>query len=159
MTALAVTALLAWLYLVALHGGFWRDGERLPPARPAAFPPVAAVVPARDEAGFVAASVGSLLAQDYPGPFRVVLVDDGSTDGTAAIARTLAGADRLTGPGRRPPSAGLGRQTLGGAPGRCRHPRRARFSSRMPTSCTIRGMCPPWSPRPNAVAWTWSARW
>ncbi len=96
MTALAVVALLAWLYLVALHGGFWHDGERLSASRPAACPPVAAVVPARDEAGFVAASVGSLLAQDYPGPFRVVLVDDGSTDGTTAAARALPGADRLT---------------------------------------------------------------
>jgi hopene-associated glycosyltransferase HpnB len=96
MTVLAVLALLAWLYLAALHGGFWRDGERLSAASPATFPPVAAVVPARDEAGFVAASVGSLLAQDYPGRFRVVLVDDASTDDTAAAARTLGGAGRLT---------------------------------------------------------------
>ena len=96
MTALALLSLLAWVYLAACHGGFWRDGERLAAARPAAFPPVAAVVPARDEAGCVAAGVGSLLAQDYPGPFRVVLVDDGSTDGTAAIARALPGAERLT---------------------------------------------------------------
>ncbi|MFC7553903.1 glycosyltransferase [Pseudoroseomonas wenyumeiae] len=47
-----------------------------------------AVVPARDEADVIARSVGSLLQQDYPGPFRVVLVDDGSTDGTAAAAGT-----------------------------------------------------------------------
>lgn len=96
MTALALLSLLAWLYLAVLHGGFWRDGARLAAARPTAFPPVAAVVPARDEAGCVAASVGSLLGQDYPGPFRVVLVDDGSTDATAAIARALPGAERLT---------------------------------------------------------------
>ncbi len=96
MTALALLALLAWVYLAAFHGGFWRDGERLSAARPDAFPPVAAVVPARDEAGCVAASIGSLLAQDYAGPFRVVLVDDGSSDGTAAIARALPGAERLT---------------------------------------------------------------
>lgn len=57
--------------------------------------PVAVVVPARDEAAHVAASVGSLLAQDYPGPLRVVLVDDGSSDGTGDIARGLGG-ERLT---------------------------------------------------------------
>ena len=101
MAALALLSLLAWIYLAAWHGGFWRDGERLSAARPIVFPPVAAppvaaVVPARDEAALVAASVGSLLSQDYPGPFRVVLVDDGSTDGTAAIARALPGAERLT---------------------------------------------------------------
>jgi hopene-associated glycosyltransferase HpnB len=96
MTALAALALLAWLYLAAFRGGFWRDGERLWPAYPAAAPAVAAVVPGRDEADTVAASIGSLLGQDYPGAFRVVLVDDGSTDATAAIARALPGAERLT---------------------------------------------------------------
>jgi hopene-associated glycosyltransferase HpnB len=96
MTALAAFSLLAWLYLAAFRGGFWRDGARLSAARPVTSPPVAAVVPARDEADTIAASLGSLLAQDYPGPFRVVLVDDGSTDGTAARARALPGADRLT---------------------------------------------------------------
>jgi len=96
MTALAAISLLVWLYLAAFHGGFWRDGERLVPARPAHAPTVAAVVPARDEAEGIAASIGSLLGQDYPGAFRVVLVDDGSTDATAAIARALPGAGRLT---------------------------------------------------------------
>lgn len=55
------------------------------------------MVPARDEAEVVARSVGSLLAQNYDGPFRVVLVDDGSSDGTAEIAAAQAGAAaRLT---------------------------------------------------------------
>ena len=45
-------------------------------AEPAAWPAVVAVVPARDEADVIARSVGSLLAQDYPGAFRVILVDD-----------------------------------------------------------------------------------
>jgi hopene-associated glycosyltransferase HpnB len=63
---------------------------------PVLTPPVAIVVPARDEAAGIAQAIGSLLAQDYPGPFRVVLVDDNSTDATAAIARALPGAERLT---------------------------------------------------------------
>ncbi|MCW3473724.1 glycosyltransferase [Limobrevibacterium gyesilva] len=97
MTALAWLALLAWVYLVFLHGRFWQAGPTLAPARPRHAPPVAVVVPARDEADVIARSIGSLLAQDYPGPFRVVLVDDNSTDGTAAIARALPGATgRLT---------------------------------------------------------------
>jgi hopene-associated glycosyltransferase HpnB len=57
---------------------------------------VVAVVPARDEAELIARSLGSLLAQDYPGAFHVVLVDDQSSDGTGEIARALAGAERLT---------------------------------------------------------------
>ena len=53
---------------------------------PAEFPDVDIVVPARDEAHTIGAAIGSLLAQDYAGRFRVILVDDNSTDGTAALA-------------------------------------------------------------------------
>ena len=93
-----LVALLVWLVLVLGRGGFWlcreRDDRDQPPA-PARWPSVVAVVPARDEADVIARSIGSLLAQDYPGPFRVVLVDDGSTDGTAEAARAAPGAERL----------------------------------------------------------------
>jgi hopene-associated glycosyltransferase HpnB len=58
------------------------------------WPDVVAVVPARDEADVIARSIGSLVAQDYPGRFRVILVDDSSSDGTGDIARAL-GSDRL----------------------------------------------------------------
>jgi hopene-associated glycosyltransferase HpnB len=50
---------------------------------------VTAVVPARDEGDVVAETIASLVAQDYPGQFRIVLVDDHSSDGTGAIARGL----------------------------------------------------------------------
>jgi hopene-associated glycosyltransferase HpnB len=52
-----------------------------------------AVVPARNEADHIAASVGSLLGQDYRGPWSVVLVDDDSEDGTAEAARRAAKGD------------------------------------------------------------------
>ncbi|WP_458093787.1 glycosyltransferase [Roseomonas sp. WA12] len=91
---LGLVALAIWAVLLLARGGFWlardRDDRNEPPA-PAAWPAVVAVVPARNEADVIAASIGSLMRQDYPGPFRVVLVDDGSTDGTAAAARGVAG--------------------------------------------------------------------
>ena len=95
MSWLAALALLVWVWLLAGHGRFWQAGPVLDPAPPLTFagaeaPPVAVVVPARDEAAHVAASLGSLLAQDYPGTLRVILVDDGSTDGTGARARAIA---------------------------------------------------------------------
>lgn len=97
---MSLLSLLAWLYLGLLHGRFWQRGPILQPVAPGATPGMApevtVVVPARDEAEHIAASIASLLAQDYPGPFRVVLVDDNSTDGTADIARALPGAERLT---------------------------------------------------------------
>jgi hopene-associated glycosyltransferase HpnB len=96
---LAVAALVVWLYLIAARGRFWLSAERdgSGPA-PAAWPDVIAVIPARNEAEGVGDTVGSLLRQNYPGNFSVVLVDDQSTDGTADVARLAAGdaANRLT---------------------------------------------------------------
>jgi hopene-associated glycosyltransferase HpnB len=102
---IASIALLAWLYLLMFNKGFWRltehDSRFVPPG--AAVPQgtrVIAVVPARDEAEVIRASVSSLLQQDFPGRLEIVLVDDESTDGTGDIARAraaeLGAAGRLT---------------------------------------------------------------
>ncbi len=89
---IAFLALIIWLYLYFLHGKFWQSGPELPPATPAECPDVDIVIPARDEAQTIGPVVASLLAQNYPGKFRVILVDDNSTDGTAEQARNAAGA-------------------------------------------------------------------
>ena len=81
-----------WLKLVLGQGGFWRerpDDRQGVWAPERVWPSVVAVVPARNEADVIATSIGSLLAQTYPGPFEIILVDDQSTDGTAEIARGL----------------------------------------------------------------------
>ncbi|MCX5126489.1 glycosyltransferase [Streptomyces sp. NBC_00347] len=89
----ACASLVVWLWLTLGQGMFWRTDTRLPARHaPARWPSVAIVVPARDEAGVLPHSLPSLLAQDYPGEAEVVLVDDGSTDGTAGLARRLADA-------------------------------------------------------------------
>jgi hopene-associated glycosyltransferase HpnB len=89
MTTLAALALLIWLYLLLAHGRFWHSEPELTPSRPDAAPAVAVVVPARDEAPLIEQSLRSLLAQDYAGPLRVIVVDDASRDGTGAIARGI----------------------------------------------------------------------
>jgi chlorobactene glucosyltransferase len=59
------------------------------------WPRVAVIVPARDEADVVRACIAGLLAQDYPAErLSICLVDDGSRDGTSAIALAAAGGDR-----------------------------------------------------------------
>lgn len=96
---IAATSVAVWLYLIAARGSFWLSAERDGSGpTPAAWPDVIAVVPARNEAEGVGDTVGSLLRQNYPGKFSVVLVDDQSTDGTADVARRTAGddAERLT---------------------------------------------------------------
>jgi hopene-associated glycosyltransferase HpnB len=111
---IAAIVLATWLYLIAARGGFWRAAERddvaALPERTAQWPAVSAVVPARDEAETVGETVASLLRQNYPGAFNVVLVDDQSRDGTARIARnaaaTLGAGDRLDIISGRPLPAG-----------------------------------------------------
>ena len=118
LVAAATLAAAAWVYLLCGHGGFWRTDCRLPrPSADAAgvpgevgwrqagaalaagpdgapqaggWPSVVAVIPARDEAAILPETLPSLLAQEYPGTLSVVLVDDGSSDGTAATAESLA---------------------------------------------------------------------
>jgi len=83
---IVLLSLLVWIYLIFLHGRFWESGPELAPAKPLTAPDVDIIVPARDEAGLIGRVIASLLAQDYPGAFRVILVDDNSADGTAAAA-------------------------------------------------------------------------
>jgi hopene-associated glycosyltransferase HpnB len=95
VTALGLLVLAIWLVLVFARANFWRCRDRddlSQPPEPKEWPAIVAVVPARDEARVIATSIDSLLAQDYPGEFHILLVDDLSGDGTARIARERAAA-------------------------------------------------------------------
>jgi hopene-associated glycosyltransferase HpnB len=86
MMIVTLLALSIWVYLVCAHGRFWSSTPELPPALPAELPDIDIIIPARDEAQTIGPVIASLLAQDYTGRFRIILVDDNSTDGTAATA-------------------------------------------------------------------------
>ncbi len=62
----------------------------------AALPRLSVVVPCRDEAVRLPAVIAALAAQDHP-DLEIVVIDDGSTDGTADIARRELAARRPTG--------------------------------------------------------------
>ncbi len=94
---LALLSLCVWLYLFFGHGRFWSSGPQLPAASPVQTPDIDVIVPARDEAATIAPVIASLLAQGYTGRFRVILVDDNSTDGTAALAGRAANLEVLSG--------------------------------------------------------------
>jgi len=88
----SLAALIVWISLILGRGGFWRADQKLDMSvvRRSEAGPLVAVVPARNEVHTIGMTVRSLLRQDYPGPLSVVVVDDNSTDGTAAAARAAA---------------------------------------------------------------------
>ena len=105
MTAVALLTTCIWVYMLFLRGFFWRvavpttSSPTVSLARPRP-DSVVAVIPARNEAPDIGQTVRALLAQDYLGEVRIIVVDDHSTDGTADIARRAAAAvgasDRVT---------------------------------------------------------------
>jgi hopene-associated glycosyltransferase HpnB len=103
---LALISSLIWLYLFFAHGRFWQSGPELAPAIPQDPPDVDIIVPARDEAETIRPVIASLLSQDYPGNFRVILVDDNSTDGTAALAGTAPNLNVIYGEPKPPEWSG-----------------------------------------------------
>lgn len=97
LLALAVLCAAIWVGLLFFHGRFWQKGPILAPATPdqiistadGSAPAVTIVVPARDEAESIEVALSSLMAQDYPGPLSIILVNDRSADNTGPLARAL----------------------------------------------------------------------
>ncbi|MGO9559039.1 MAG: glycosyltransferase, partial [Acidimicrobiales bacterium] len=92
LAILGLASLALFVAIVVARGWFWLPGPVLP-ARSGyqgkEWPGVVAVVPARDEADLLGETLATLAAQDYRGRWRVVLVDDNSTDGTGELARKI----------------------------------------------------------------------
>jgi hopene-associated glycosyltransferase HpnB len=100
LIAAGVLTLLIWTYLVFGRGGFWRIPPAMPPLQQEAAEhesssavnplQIAVIIPARNEADVVDRVVGSLLRQSGQSAIHIFLVDDGSTDSTAQVARATA---------------------------------------------------------------------
>ena len=98
MVAVAVAALTRAGTAVAVAGALhaWRNARllRVPPVDPPPVAePVAVLLPVRDEEHRVEPCLRALLAQTGVRDLRILVLDDGSTDGTADVVRRVAGAD------------------------------------------------------------------
>lgn len=92
LLTIALLSLVIWLFLLFFWGGFWLADRKLEPPTTSlkSYPSVCAIVPARNEADVLPISLRSLLTQDYPGIFSIILVDDRSTDETTNVAQNTA---------------------------------------------------------------------
>jgi chlorobactene glucosyltransferase len=95
ITALAglSTLLLSGMLIIAVHN--YKRFPRLTKAsgtKPMDLPPVSILVPARNEAAHIASLVTALRSQAYP-EFELIILDDHSCDGTAALAAAAAAGD------------------------------------------------------------------
>jgi len=80
--------------LVGFASAHQRRARRLRARRPVRHEPgyrpdVSVVIPAYNEAAGIAATIRSMVRSRYRGRIEIIVVDDGSSDGTAAIARDL----------------------------------------------------------------------
>lgn len=93
LTLLAWLIALTWLWkVIAATLGLPRVPNLLEPKHnlsPAGSPSITVIVPARNEATDIAATLHSLLAQDCPN-LHIIAIDDRSTDQTGAIIDTIA---------------------------------------------------------------------
>jgi hopene-associated glycosyltransferase HpnB len=106
MIYICIVTLGIWMYLIVAHGQFWRSSPELRPAIPEAYPEVDIVIPARDEEATIGPVIASLLRQDYAGAYRIILVDDNSTDATAERAGRAANLEIIRGSAKPPGWAG-----------------------------------------------------
>ena len=111
-TAVAVGSALACA-IVAHTAVNLRHLRRPDPQAPPVDEPVTVLIPARDEERHLEATLRSVLAQTGVPARAVLVLDDGSTDGTAAIAQRIAADDdRVTvlhGADAPPPPGWLGK--------------------------------------------------
>ncbi|MGY1707056.1 glycosyltransferase [Geodermatophilus sp. SYSU D00697] len=83
--------------------------HRPPSSPPPVRRPVTVVLPVRDEEAQVGGCLAAVLAQEGVPDLRVVVVDDGSTDGTAAVVRSVPDPRVRLVPAPEPPPDWLGK--------------------------------------------------
>jgi hypothetical protein len=97
MSGAAALAALALAWLVFAYLGYplglalLRALSPRPVRREDRFPALSVIIAVHNGERALAGKLEATLAQDYPGPFEVIVSSDGSTDATVGVARSFAG--------------------------------------------------------------------
>lgn len=93
VTALSILGIAHVVVILAqIHVMFvWRNRAR-PEENPSIWPPISILVPAYNEERVIAATIHALLRADYPSK-QIIVIDDGSIDGTARIVAEIAACE------------------------------------------------------------------
>ena len=100
ITNLVLAAIMAgifgvWVYFLAYMTKSFRQSPMLESFDRTSvrhFPKVSVILPARNEGGYIARCLDSLLGQDYPN-FEIIAINDSSTDRTGEIMKAYATND------------------------------------------------------------------
>lgn len=99
----SIATLIAWIGLTIARLPLSGPPRLQPAHAPALWPPVTAVIPARDEEETIGEVITAHLTSTYPGEMSVVVVDDHSKDRTAEIVNSATGGPRRVELLRAPP--------------------------------------------------------
>lgn len=72
------------------------DARILTDPKPRRFPSLTILIPAHNEEKAIARSISAVKSMRYPRPFEIIVLNDGSTDGTGEIAKGIKGVKVLT---------------------------------------------------------------
>ena len=87
---LGIAVIPGWMNAFLLVGLLLDRRPRRPRLAPAAYPPVSILVAAYNEEATIASTLQSIALQNYPAALQVIVINDGSTDGTREVLRGLS---------------------------------------------------------------------
>jgi len=88
---IVLLSLILWTILLFFRGEFWRADQILETDLTDLnkWPSVAIIIPARNEEKYITTTLESLVSQKYPGNFKIIVINDNSTDNTLEVIKKV----------------------------------------------------------------------
>lgn len=73
----------------------YNEADYIPRAKPGELPPLSVIIPSYNSKSTIMGTIGAIKASDYPGKMEIIVVDDGSTDGSREMLKGVKGITLL----------------------------------------------------------------